>query len=70
MIKEEHLLKNSDGKVELDLLEHQSHQGKSRHIYWRYWVTVKLLTDEIRKVRQTQMKSFVQLPLYLSRDIF
>ena len=65
-IKEEHIKKNSEGKVDFHTIDVPQTQDYSRICYFKERVTVKMLTEEIRVLRTDHKMSMLRIPQHLS----
>ena len=65
-IKEEHLQKNKEGKVDFHTIDVPQTRDYSRICYFKRKVTVKMLTEEIRVLRTDHKMSMLRIPQHLS----
>ena len=66
----EHLQKNSEGKVDFHTIEVPQTQDYSRICYFKFNVTVKILTEEIRALRKDRKLHMLSLPHHLSKTLY
>ena len=66
-IKLEHLQKNKEGKVDFHTIDMPHTQDYSRICYFKYAVTVKMLTEEIRILRSDHKRAIIRIPHILSK---
>ena len=68
-IKVEHIKKNSEGKVDFHTIEVSHTQGYSRICYFKKYVTVKMLTEDIRALRTDHKRAMIRMPHLLSKKV-
>ena len=61
-IQPEDLKKNQDGLIEWLASEPKQARDHSRLVYYPILVTVKMLTDEVKRVRLEEKKSMIMIP--------
>merc|ERR1719232_1007705 len=68
-IKPEHLQKNKEGKVDFHTIDMPHTQDYSRICYFKKYVTVKMLTEEIRILRSDHKRAIIRIPHILSKHL-
>ena len=66
-ITPKHLPKNKEGEIDFHTIDVSHTQGYSRICYFKLFVTVKKLTEEIRVLRSDHKRAMIRMPHLLSK---
>ena len=61
-IKIEHLQKNKEGKIDFQTIDKPPTKDYSRICYFKWKITAKMLTEEIRALRRDHKRTMIAMP--------